>query len=136
LKLGKVLKDPVEITKFTRRGKSMKRSPEDAVRMCANALASSYGTLDLSYPILGPFCEALQRNGLSSPKPIGSLQESWKPVMSHVRIERRAALLAIYRRYGLTPEDVKRVEGLLHRVTTLPAYVEDPVFDALCEKDY
>jgi len=42
----------------------------------------------------------------------------------------------IEERYGVTEADVVRVEALLDGITTLPIFVEDPVFDRFCEVDY
>lgn len=135
IKLGKVLRDPVEITKFTRKGKKMHRTPLEAVRMCALALASSYGKIDLSYPILGAFCAVLERCGQYVEGNF-ELQESWKPRMSGIAVDRDSVLNSIHVRYGIEVEDVLRVERLLGRIHELPAYVEDEVFDKLCSRDY
>jgi hypothetical protein len=136
IKLGKVLKSPLEITKFVRRGKKMHRSPQEAVDMCAFALASSYGKIDQDYPILGAFCGALERAGDIRGLTCGNLQESWKPRMGGISVDRVAAMEEMCWRYGITVEDIVRVEKLLNSIRKLPAYVEDPVFDKLCSKDY
>lgn len=136
VKLGKVLNDPVKITKVVRRGKKCYLSPEVAVRVCATALASSYGSVDPSYPVFGAFLEMLKRLGTRMNKPLASLQESWKPQLTGIPVNRESVLEAMEIRYGVTPEEVASVEELLRRVKSLPAYIEHPVFDRLCVADY
>jgi hypothetical protein len=136
IKLGKVLKSPVEITKFKRQGKQMHRSAKEAVAMCAAALAASYGKIDQDYPILGAFCGALERAGDARGLACGNLQESWKPRMGGISVDRKLAMEEMCWRYNITIDDILRVERLLGSIQVLPAYVEDEVFDKLCSRDY
>jgi len=136
IKLGKVLRDPVEITAVKVKGKpKVILDKEEAIKRCAFALASSYGNIDYSYPILGKFVETLKRL-CAETGPVSSLQESWKPVMTGIQVYRECALDAICYRYGLTADDIEDVENLLGRVNKLPAYVEHTVFDRLADEDY
>jgi len=136
LKLGKVLRSPVEITRVKIKGqKVVELSLQDAVRACAFALASSYGQIDFSYPILGSFVAKLQKLSLKNELSL-SLQESWKPTMTGVSVFRDGAVNAICQRYGITSTDIEEVENLIALVDSLPAYVEHSVFDALAEADY
>jgi len=136
LKIGKLLNDPVKITSVTRRGKKYHYDERTAVRMCALALANSYGEVPRNYPILGEFLYTMKRLGLPSTKTLASLQESWKPRMSATDIFRFDALDSILDRYNISPKEVFEVEELLKSIKSLPAYIEHPVFDKLCEVDY
>lgn len=137
IKLGKLLKHPCEIATRVIRGKKIRRSNEEAVAMCALALASSYGHVPPNYPILGAFLEALRRNGKENRKTLRGMEESWKPKSNTIYdIIRSGVEEAIEYRYGLSQNDICRVEMLLSLITKLPAYIEDPVFDALCDVDY
>jgi len=136
LKIGKLLNNPIEITRVIRRGKKHRLGLQEAIRQCSTSLAQSYGTVDRSYPILGEFLFTMSRLGKQPRRVVGSLQESWKPNMTHVAVDRAVALEAIECRYGITVEEVISVEALLRSVTTLPSYIEHSVFDKLCEVDY
>lgn len=104
--------------------------------MCAFALANSYGNITEDYPIFGPFLGVLRRLGTSSPSALRRLEESLKPTSTGGTLIPKEAETAILLRYGITIEDVRRVEILLSKITFLPAYVEDPVFDLLATIDY
>jgi hypothetical protein len=136
LKLGKVITDPLDITSFTRRGKRARRSDKEAVEMCAMALANSYSAITSDYPIFGPFLEVLRRLGRVSPSALRRMEESQKPTATGGTLIPDEAVQAIFMRYGITAEDVFRVERLLGQINSLPAYVEDPVFDLLAVVDY
>jgi len=136
LKLGKMIKDPVEITSFTRRGKKMHRSAEEAVRMCAMALANSYPTVKDDYPILGTFLKKLRTLGSESPSALVDILESSKPTPSAGVIDYVQACAEIEDRYGITKREIREVEDLLNAITTLPAYIEHSVFDKLVDVDY
>jgi len=136
LKIGKMLNDPISVTRVTRRGKKSYLSPVEAIQQCSSALAKSYGELDRSYPILGEFLFTMIRLGKQPRKVLGSLQESWKPSMTAVKVDRQTALASIESRYGITVEEVESVERLLRTVVALPSYIEHPVFDKLCDVDY
>jgi hypothetical protein len=135
LKLGKVLNNPVTITTVKDGKRKIRQTPEEAVKQVAWALSQSYGTVTPSYPILGPFVGVLRRLGRPSAV-VQSLQESWKPRLSDVTVDRAVALEAIWTRYSISPEEVHDVETLMMRVDSLPAYLEHPVFGKLCAADY
>jgi hypothetical protein len=135
LKLGKVLNNPVTITTVKDGKRKIRQTPEEAVKQVAWALSQSYGTVTPSYPILGPFVGTLRRLGRPSAV-VQSLQESWKPRLSDVTVDRAVALEAIWTRYSISPEEVHDVETLMMRVDSLPAYLEHPVFGKLCAADY
>jgi len=139
IKLGKLLRDPLDIVGKAK--PNLKKNGEvgrlEAIRECAFALASSYSGVPKDYPILGPFLETLKRLGQPSDDVHLNLVESWKPrgdVNFHLDVAE--SLAAIENRYGISPCDVKRVEKLLLQVNRLPAYIEDSVFDLLCDVDY
>lgn len=136
LKIGKLLSDPVIITRTIRKGKKHFLSPRDAIRMCATALAQSYGNVDPSYPILGEFLRTMSRLGKQPRIVLQSLHESWKPVMTGIQIDREEACNSMLIRYGIDREEVEDVERLLRSVVSLPSYIEHPVFDKLCNVDY
>jgi hypothetical protein len=136
LKIGKLLNDPRTITKSIVRGVKRFLDPAEAIAQCASALASSYGTVERDYPILGEFLFTMNRLGKQPKRHLGSLQESWKPVMTGITVDREAVLEAILFRYGITAEEVVSVETLLRTVNTLPMLVIHTVFDKLCDVDY
>jgi hypothetical protein len=136
LKIGKLLNDPVLITGVTRKGKKVRFDERTAIRMCSLALANSYGEVPRAYPILGEFLYTMKRLGLPSTKKLAALHESWKPQMSQTQVDREAVLEAINHRYNISSEEVDEVESLLRTIKSLPAYIEHPVFDKLCEVDY
>jgi hypothetical protein len=136
IKLGKVLRDPVQITAVKVGSRTRRDTPDEAVRRCAYALAMSYGEVDPNYPILGPFVSVLRRLGRPNPTPLCELQESWKPSMSGINIDRASVVESVCRRYSLTPQAIFDAESLIREVTSLPAYVQHPVFDALADVDY
>jgi DNA-directed RNA polymerase sigma subunit (sigma70/sigma32) len=78
----------------------------------------------------------MKRLGLPSTKKLAALHESWKPQMSQTQVDREAVLEAINHRYNISSEEVDEVESLLRTIKSLPAYIEHPVFDKLCEVDY
>lgn len=136
-----LLRAPEEVAGIRKRikGKRVKDfgTTQMAIKQCAHALASSYGTVPLEYPIFGEFLATLLRLGTDPGKQLRGLLESWKPrIEEKIFIDREEAISAIIKRYGISAEDIERVEALLREVVSLPAYVEDEVFDALCEIDY
>jgi hypothetical protein len=136
IKLGKVLRSPIEITGYRNKHGKQKFESKKAIRMCAYALAQSYGTVDKDYPILGAFIHTLKRLGTEPHHYLGELQESWKPSLSGIRVERQAVFESIYARYGIEPDEINSFELLLESVQSLPAYIEHPVCDKLCDIDY
>jgi len=136
LKIGKLLNDPVVITRTIRKGRKHFLGRKEAIRMCAMALSQSYGKVDPSYPIFGEFLRTLSRLGKQPRVVLHSLQESWKPVMTGISIDREGACSSILTRYGISREEIEDVERLLRSVTALPSYVEHIVFDKLCDVDY
>jgi hypothetical protein len=136
LKIGKLLRDPVEITSHRTNRRCVKSGRSEAIRMCATALAQSYGTVERSYPILGEFLYTMIRLGVVPKTPLRDVAESWKPDITGVTVSREHVLEAIFIRYGLDTRDVVNFEKLLGGIQSLPAYVESPLCDRLCEIDY
>ncbi|QJZ28421.1 hypothetical protein 1 [Kummerowia striata luteovirus] len=141
LKLGKLLRDPRDITRSVKTVHGIRVKTEDdyvtAVRKCSHALASSYGLVPDSYPIFGSFLSVLRRLGIQGDKYYGILEESWKPkIVELFEVDREDSIQAIIKRYGVSRDDIDRVEALLESISFLPCFVEDPIFDNLCEKDY
>jgi len=139
LKLGKVLRDPVDVCKYkhpvTR--ETVRKSGEEATRVMAYALASSYKTVEENYPILGPFLATLRRLGTEMSHPdLHSLYESQRPAMVDANIDVEDCVSATLRRYDLAVHELDRVRSLLGSVESLPAMVFDPVFERLREVDY
>jgi len=139
-KIGKIMNDPVSITKVTRQGKEFRFPPERAVRIVAFGIALSYGEIPKDYPILGPFLVTLSRLGewhsLLDARKILSENHDFKAMSSVSSLDRKFALMAISERYNLSIEDLCRVEDELGRIAALPAYIQDPVFQRLVEMDY
>jgi hypothetical protein len=135
LKLGKLLKSPLEITRSGRKGKPCRPFPE-AIAMCAKALANSYGDVPDEYPILGAFLRVLRVNGVESPTAMAGMLEGWKPIVTSSYFDRDQACLAVCMRYNVSHSDILSVERLLSKIDHLPAYVQHPVFDRLADVDY
>lgn len=141
LKLGKVLRNPVDITKTVRTIKGKRHSTRlplsEAIRQVAFCLARSYGLVPMDYPIFGPFLAALLRLGMDPGHPLGGLEESWKPkITTIVVLNREEAIAAIVARYNIEAVWIEEVEELFNNLVSLPAYVEHPLFDRLCDVDY
>jgi hypothetical protein len=136
LKLGKMIRDPVEVTSFIRHGKRMKRDRVEAIKMCAYALASSYSTVGSDYPIFGDFLCTLRRVGVQPPSTVAGLIEGEKPKPSLGTLDRDAVLNHIQERYGITSKEVNAVAGMFKLVSSLPFYLEHPLFDKLADVDY
>jgi hypothetical protein len=136
LKLGKVLRNPCEITMFKTKTGTLRYHSPDAVAICAHALSQSYGNIPLNYPILGRFVHTLQRLGSQPRSEIPSLVEGWKPKIPLISLDRASVLENINFRYGIPPSTIQSFEQLLDEITELPAYIEHPVCDLLCEVDY
>jgi len=138
LKLGKTMTNHTEIFRPSRT-QSAKGNPVVTVRQMASAMASSYGQIDSSYPILGVYLQTLRRLGWAG-RPVDRQfileGAEYKTVVTTGQLDRDEALQAVSERYGLTVADVSRVETLLQRVSCLPAYVEDPAFQRLQDLDY
>jgi len=130
IKLGKILKDPEVITK---------RKGYEAIQICANAIASSYGQLDETYPLLGPFLVKMRGSlRLDSLPQMDDLVESWdyKPHAKINGLDRESLLSAIEFRYNLKPDDVDRVESLIRGAGRLPVYIADRAMLVLRDVDY
>lgn len=139
LKLGKVLRDPIDICKYKdpKTGQTVRKTGPEAVRVVANALASSYGTISFDYPILGAFLRTLRRCGEEMVHPdLHNIYESWRPVLDDVDIDTEETCQAILVRYDLDMGDIERVSRLLASVVSLPTLVVDPVFHRLKVRDY
>jgi len=139
LKLGKVLRPPVDICKFKHplTKQLVEKTPLEAVAVMAYALSSSYGAVPRDYPIFGAFLQTLDRLGLEMQHPdLHSVYESWRPIMTDFTLDIEDACSAICRRYDLSRDDLDRVHCLLSLVVQLPSLVVDPVFDRLRAVDY
>lgn len=145
LKLGKVLRPPREIAYVVTNGKRVQPPMEVAIAQVAYAIAMSYGNVSDDYPILGSFLKKLRRLGVARAggqvhRTIGFnavWESNWYKTRVDVGlIDSKITIQAVCERYGFTPDDLFRVEELIGKVNTLPAYIEDPVFDRLVEVDY
>jgi len=136
IKIGKLLKNPIDITRVIRKGRKHRLPYDEAVAQCATALAQSYGKVERSYPIFGEFLFTMSRLGKQPRTDLKCLQESWKPVMSGIQVDREGVLDSLLSRYGIDRDEVEEVEALLRKVVKLPALVEHIVFDKLCDADY
>jgi hypothetical protein len=138
LKIGKLLRPATELVGgLTRNQKRSEEGRKIAVAMMANALARSYGNIPFSYPILGPFLHKMSSFSTHEDKQAAmAAMESWKPKVHGDIVLSAEAVDAVCRRYKITPVDVARVDMLISRVTSLPAYVQDPVFLRLAQVDY
>jgi hypothetical protein len=128
VKIGKILRDP--------RSFSAHRNYLEGLRIACRAAALGMQTIPPEYPILGPFVAAMYRLGTDTSRVLGAEDGWYKPKMTSNGVDRDFALAQIEHRYGITVADVRRVEGLLSGLTTLPCFVVDPVFDVLADTDY
>lgn len=137
VKLGKLLRAPWEIIGMSKAERNSPLGREVSYGIAANALSMSYGNVPFDYPILGPFLKVLRkfhpgRDGVASKISL----ESWKPVVVGMITLSDDTTDAVCRRYNITTDDIDRVTALIEGVSRLPAYIEDPVFDALVVTDY
>jgi hypothetical protein len=138
VKLGKVLRDPSSITG--------QKDPQKAIQVVAYAIARSYGQVDESYPILGPFLmmllrlskttedERLQLEKKMQMNPIENWEFKVHPIVR--QMDRPGCIQAICHRYHCEQEDIERVEQLFKHTEKLPVYFEDPLFVRLRDVDY
>jgi len=147
LKLGKLLRSPREICHVKNNGKWSHPPIERAIAQVAVAIALSYGQVHETYPILGAFLWKLRRLGMAAlgwaPSKYRTIsfnavnESSWHKTRIDIGcVDSEMAREAVCVRYDLTLHDLHRVESLLSQINTLPAYIEDPVFDRLMEVDY
>jgi len=134
------MNDPRTITAVTKDGKKRRFPVDKACRIVAFGVALSYGNVPKNYPILGAFLNVLYCKGewhkLLFTKPVYSESQLYKSVTDATNLDREFCLMAMAERYNVTKNDLLRVEALLQTVSTLPTYVEDPVFDKLVVVDY
>jgi len=133
LKLGKTLREPHEIMRLPKTRKHL------AVRQMAYALSQGYGQVPDDYPILGVFLQTLRRLGVKpGTNKRFELHEANrdKVQITDGKCSRLSVLGAMMLRYHLDPGDIGEAETILRQINSLPAYIEHPVFDALCETDY
>jgi hypothetical protein len=134
LKMGKVMTNPQLITK--ERGKR-KDSSLIAIRKVAYSIALGYTKVPPNYPLVGAFVRMLFRCGI--PSNLVGVSESYYPdkwAGDQAVVDRQQVLVSTMKRYRLLQSDIERVERLLDSVESLPAYIEDRVFDVLREVDY
>jgi hypothetical protein len=137
LKIGKILKKPTEIVRMSPNKKKSERGQKLACYEVGRALASSYGSVPFSYPILGPFLHVLKKFHSTCEKGTAmAATESWKPCVTGDYELESEAIDAVCFRYGLSTGDIDRVTKLILQVADLPSYLEDLVFLRLAEKDY
>jgi len=147
LKLGKLLRSPREICRVQNNGKWSQPPIERAIAQVAVAIALSYGNVPEAYPVLGAFLWKLRRLGYGvlgqGPDKYRTIsfnavnESAWyKTRVDDGCVDIEMAREAVCYRYDLQPRDLQRVEDLLSRINTLPAYIEDPVFNRLVEVDY
>ncbi len=79
----------------------------------------------------------LERCGKKTNCTVSASEDGWyKPQVACVSIDRGLAAAQVHIRYGVSWDDVLRVEALMDSVSSLPVFLEDPVFLALAAKDY
>jgi hypothetical protein len=133
IKAGKTLKHP---TVIAHTGDISK-----AIYQCVNAVAKGYGNVDHSYPIFGAFLKTCSRIAGSVATEELKLEKELIDskrfrVLVEGKVDRLQAIDMIFQRYGITFEDIARVEKLYENVNFLPTVVVDPVFNKLVNKDY
>lgn len=127
LKLGKVLRSPKEITG--------KKDISEALRMCAYALGSSFGSVPRDYPILGCFVHKMK--SFCPGGTVLKVDEYGHRQQCFVSAVPRAAVLAMIEyRYGIVESDVLELENLINSVTVLPSLIVHPSLVALERGDY
>jgi hypothetical protein len=131
------------------------------VTMMAYSIAMNLGSIHDDYPVLGAFRRALLRNGtehiMCSEEELSEMTVEEILVTKRARlleeakykfgyaehriqnlifpIDRGSALELMEKRYGLTSENVSKLERLFDNVMSLPWFVGDPLFGRL-RKDY
>jgi hypothetical protein len=140
VKLGKVGKDPVVITKFKGR---QALSDAEAVKQVAYAIAISHPEIPPNFPVLGAFLRKLEELGTRSERGIspGSVisNYAYKQRLTAFTLtpgQREAALARHARRYGCTPDDLVELENLIDTVDELPAFLLHPLFPRMAMIDY
>jgi len=114
-----------------------KKNYAEGVASLAYALARSMATVPIEYPILGPFLSKLSELGKETSFSVSASEDGWfKPQVHAVSVCRSQAISMMCERYELTEQDILRSEKLIGRVTSLPAFLCDPVFLALSRRDY
>lgn len=140
IKLGKIMNDPVTITRVTRHGKAVRFDSVKAVRIVAKGLSLSYGHVPTDYPIFGSLLKRLGELGLwhkvLERTNILSEAHQYKTMPDVLKLDRDFCEKAICERYNLELSDLRRADQLIAKVTVLPAFLCDPVFERLREVDY
>lgn len=132
LKLGKMLKAPVQLTK-------LKGKPRDtnavAIKKVAFMISKSLGHVPNDYPILGAFLKVCAALGTANDIE-AKILETQKPKLVEAPISRDLAMDYIGLRYRLTSSDIIQMEDMFNAVKVLPAAVSHPGFTRLLQVDY
>jgi hypothetical protein len=139
IKIGKEMKDPIHTTKVTRRGHTHRYCAEDAARIVAWSIHLGHANIEQTYPVLGPFVQALKRCGMApkgSDVIVGTEKYNRVEFGKFPKLCDEEMLYNMESRYGVVKTDIDRVHSLLDSVATIPTLLFDPVFDRLCDEDY
>jgi len=115
---------------------STKKNAVEGLHMFAYAMARSMGTIPRDYPILGAALSAYDRLGLETRTVVSASEDAWFKPTVEGSVDRNEAIKSIVTRYGITQDDILRVESLYRSVDRLPALLVDDVFIRLAEVDY
>ena len=114
LKIGKTKRDPVLIAKNKNRN--------EANRICAYALASSPGYVPHDYPIFGKWLVTMKKLGtISNIKLYTTFERTFRN--SLYVLDRKLAVEAVFKRYGIYEAEILEIERTLDEVTQLSTVV-------------
>jgi hypothetical protein len=101
-----------------------------AVKKCAFALASSPGSVPISYPILGPFLAKLKQLGTATPI---DLKHKFMriQVTQSAPVQQEVVQAMLYQRYSISPEDIISFHELVNSFNRLPLVFSHPVVTKL-----
>jgi len=136
LKIGKVLKSPLEICQC--------ENPKDAYAAVAKVMYMSFAAVPADYPILGAFLRIYKRVAF------GAVEEYVKRAQAYILplraysvqldfvtpVFRNVALEVICDRYQITVAEIEDLESLYDQVDAFPVVVSHPVLERLMEVDY
>jgi len=118
-KIGKTLRHPQEIAKS--------EDVNEALRICAYALASSFGEIPLSYPILGPVLDRMKRLGTATDV---RLFTRYERCIRDTKFELGARVFsAFHHRYGIAYSELMDFQRVIMQVKKLPLVYYHSVLD-------
>jgi hypothetical protein len=140
VKWGKVSSDPVIISRIPGEPRP---SIEEATRRVAAGVAISHPEIPSNFPVLGPFLERMGQ--LSNGADVAVSRDriiddyAYKPRVSKFSLseKQRNQILNLHaERYECTVEDLLEVEALIRSVTSIPSYIQHPLFVKMAATDY